>query len=259
MKSKQSGSIRRAKRKLESLDIMISQGTVQTAIKKLGLRRVKLQKKPKLTEAQVAKRLEFAEVKRTKTFWRRVLFTDETMLVLEPPPSHVYISANNPIPIAPHSKYSPKIMVWGGISWYGKTGLFLVTKGESVNSDRYQEVLEEAWPTLPFPSSVDWIFQQDGAKCHTSRSTLQYLEEDKKAEVLPDWPANSPDLNCIENLWYTFKERVYRRNFKTVDGLFRVAQDEWNKIELSEIQKLISSMPNRLRQVVERQGRHSDY
>lgn len=150
-------------------------------------------------------------------------------------------------------------MVWGGISWYGKTELFLVAKGESVNSERYQEVLEEAWPSFPFPDGVNWMFQQDGAKPHTSRSTMHYLEDEKKAEVLPDWPANSPDLNCIENLWYTFKDRVYRRSFKTVDGLFRVARDEWDKIDIAEIQKLISSMPSRLTQVVERQGRQTDY
>ena len=63
IKSKRHGSIRRAKRKLESEDIILSQGSIQNAVKILGLKRVKVQPKPKLSEAQMQKRVEFAEKK----------------------------------------------------------------------------------------------------------------------------------------------------------------------------------------------------
>ena len=260
IKSKRHGSIRRAKRKLESEDIILSQGSIQNAVKILGLKRVKVQPKPKLSEAQMQKRIEFAEKKRARNYWRRVLFTDETLLFLEPPSTHVYISSGDSIPQIPRSKQSPKIMVWGGISWYGKTELILVAQGESVDSKRYQKVLSRAWPSIraQFPGNIRWILQQDGAKCHTSRSTMQWLE-DKGAEVLSDWPANSPDLNCLENLWEMFKEQVYRRNFKTLRGLYRVAREEWNQIEHKKIRNLIRSMPERLTQVIERNGETTDY
>ena len=102
-------------KKLESEDIILSQGSIQNAVKILGLKRVKVQPKPKLSEAQM-KSVSFTEKKRARNYWRRVLFTDETLLFLEPPSTHVYISSGDSTPQIPRSKQSPKIMGWGGLS-----------------------------------------------------------------------------------------------------------------------------------------------
>ncbi len=45
---------------------------------------------------------------------------------------------------------------------------------------------------------ADFIFQQDLSPAHTAKSTKSWLN-DHGVGVL-DWPANSPDLNPIENL-----------------------------------------------------------
>ncbi len=45
---------------------------------------------------------------------------------------------------------------------------------------------------------TDFIFQQDLAPAHTAKSTKSWLN-DHGVGVL-DWPANSPDLNPIDNL-----------------------------------------------------------
>ncbi len=45
---------------------------------------------------------------------------------------------------------------------------------------------------------ADFIFQQDLAPAHTAKGTKSWFN-DYGVTVL-DWPANSPDLNPIENL-----------------------------------------------------------
>ena len=70
----------------------------------------------------------------------------------------------------------------------------------NVNAEVYQQVLE--YFMLPAGEEIfgciDFTFQQDLAPAHSARSIMRWLE-DHDIEVLP-WPANSPDLNPMENL-----------------------------------------------------------
>ena len=43
------------------------------------------------------------------------------------------------------------------------------------------------------------IWQQDNATAHTAKVVKTWLAANVK--LLEDWPANSPDLSPIENLW----------------------------------------------------------
>ncbi len=59
-------------------------------------------------------------------------------------------------------------------------------------------------------------------------------------------PAQSPDLNPIENLWDELDRRVHERLISSIPELREHLQEEWAKLSLECIQKLISSMPKRM-------------
>ena len=73
------------------------------------------------------------------------------------------------------------------------------------------------------------------------------------------WPAQSPDLSVIENVWDVLKEMVALRNPSTVDELWQYCQEEWAKITPQQIVKLYESMPNRIKAVVDAKGGNTKY
>ena len=96
--------------------------------------------------------------------------------------------------------------VWGGgISLHGRT--FVVIFEGMMNAVGYISVLEKG--CLPFIENVlpDHRFMQDNDPKHKSRLAVNFMETNQV-----NWwktPAESPDINPIENLWHEMKEYMY--------------------------------------------------
>jgi len=54
----------------------------------------------------------------------------------------------------------------------------------------------------------------------------------KQVKVLSTWPAQSPDLNPIENLWGELQRRVRKRNLRPANKheLYLALKEEWETI-----------------------------
>ena len=109
-------------------------------------------------------------------------------------------------------------MIWAAFSAFGKSTLAFVDR--RINSAGYQQILgDHLLPYFRRFRAANLTFMQDNASVHASASTKQWLTSNKIP--LMDWPARSPDINPIENLWGSLVRDVYAdcQQFKTSEEL----------------------------------------
>ena len=116
-------------------------------------------------------------------------------------------------------------MVWGCMAVSGIGKLKLVS--EMMNGTKYIDVLENQM--LPSACSLfsdnDWIFQDDNAPCHCAKKVQHWYGTHKVEQM--DWPAQSPDLNPIENLWNRVSCIVSKNKPKTRRELIEQVSAAW--------------------------------
>jgi transposase len=199
----------------------VSKWTVGRSLKAEGLFSRSLTIKPMLTKKNILDRLN--AVLEWKNWpikmFRNVIYSDECRFSLKGSDGSIKVRRRNGDKYKPENISGTKKfgggskMLWGCIGYGGVGKLILVE--ETMDSIRYVRVLSENL----FESANDlglsntFCFQQDNAPCHTAKNTLEFFERNN-IKVLK-WPAQSPDLNPIENLWSYIKKKLVAYEFKT--------------------------------------------
>ncbi len=220
--------------------------------------------KPFLKQKHHQKHLTLAKEKNNWTVAQlfKVLFSDESNFCISfgnqgPRVWRKSGKAQNPCSLKSSVKLPQSVLIWAAMSSAGVGPLcFLKSR---VNAAIYQDIFEHFM--LPSAGKLygdaDFIFQQDLAPAHTAKGTKSWFN-DHCVTVL-DWPANSPDLNPIENLWGIVKRKMRDTRPNNAGDLKAAIKATWASITPEQCHRLIDSMPRRIDAVIHAKGGPTKY
>ena len=190
-----------------------------------------------------------------KTNWNRAVFTDEKLWCLDGPAVRPKIWQDKRLPpmrVAKKGDRNTAVWVWGAVHSGKVLDLCLIPA--HYNAAQYCEMLEKCY--VPNVSVNRYTLYHDRLPAHTAAATTQWLSDHRvKVKLLPSRPA---DINPIENLWGIVTREVYSgtKTYTTIESLKAAINAAWVGIQGNEKlrQKLVSSMPNRLAEVVAKKG-----
>lgn len=149
-------------------------------------------------------------------------------------------------------------MFWGGIVFNRRTPLIPIN--QNMTSQVYIEsVIRPIIYPLRDELGDNFIFMDDNARPHRARTVQEVLEQGDITRL--DWPANTPDMNPIENMWDFVSRAIHKRMNppQNAEELAAAAVEEWNNIPQEIINRLIVSMHRRVNMLLINRGGHSDY
>jgi transposase len=150
-------------------------------------------------------------------------------------------------------RWPAKVMVWCGISKnYRHMVIFDYKKAQGkLTAEGYKRrVLQVIAPSL---ISKRLTLIQDGARPHVAKLCRDYLIR-KGVSFEDRWPARSPMLNVIEELWPHLHAGVARRMPDTHEELIAAVNAAWLEIPQSVIDKLIDSYTAKLQKCIRSKG-----
>ncbi|CAG5091761.1 Oidioi.mRNA.OKI2018_I69.PAR.g13232.t1.cds [Oikopleura dioica] len=269
--------------------------------------------KPELSKEAKQKRLAFCkwlleEVERTPDFLQQLLHTDECSISMreekfgrnlgwwvkdnEAPPQHL---------LSFSKKFNAKIMIACCIGHNIKLSLRVFVEEQAngklksikENSLGYQKICLEPWyedlaahghihiREDGTSELVGRVYVQDGARSHTSASSLEFLDahfsldrcitgvacgeiqgQAHREKRMHEWPPHSPDLNPLDfSLWAHLKSKVREelgRNkklyFDSLEHAREVINLVWSQIDQSKINNMCQKLLDKAKQVVHLEG-----
>lgn len=214
-------------------DTHVSPSTVRRTLRRQGLVSAPKVKKPFLSRRHKRERLDFGRAHQywTVADWQKVLFSDESKI------NRLCSDGRKWCWKKPGSGLSDRvvagtfkhgggcIMVWGCMTWQGVGYMAKIDNG--LDGELYREIL-----STDMVNSVSFFglqpgqfwFQQDNDPKHTAKLTKKWFE-DNKINVIK-WPAQSPDLNPIEHLWFHLKKELQKYP-TSPSGIFEL----WERVQ----------------------------
>ncbi|GFU86455.1 transposable element Tcb2 transposase [Trichonephila clavipes] len=201
----------------------------------------------------------------TEPDWACVLFSDERRFSLSSDCRRQLISresgtAYRPENIQEKDRYPTcSIMVWAGIMIHGRTHLHVVANGTMTGQRYIDEVLLPHVRLFRGAVGDKFVFMDDNATCDRTLAVQDCLDSEGIQRLV--WPARSPDLNPIENVWDALGRQVAGRNYPPTNKntLIRAVTEEWDKLPQQLLDNVVQNMVRRVECCITLHGGHIPY
>jgi transposase len=261
--------------------LKMSPSSITRLLRRKGLQHLTAKVVPMLKDSQKLARVRFAKaaLRRELCSWRRVMVTDSKYFRLHAmgrPAGRWCTPATRGTVAKP--KHSIAAHVYMGISYHGTTSLKFVTgthkqvskytnpktklPHKGVAKDEYTVVLRDHF--IPQGNKLfahagkwadNWKLQQDNAPPHKTATNMAFIADHVPAGHFLAWPANSPDLSPIENLWAWMDSKLHKlHRCKNVEELKEKLEQVRQSIPSSYLHNVFDGMNARMKRVLDLNG-----
>lgn len=167
-------------------------------------------------------------------------------------------------------KFSKGFMVVAGYCARGQLKIHRVAKNVKINAAYYQKnvmdpIFHEEIPRLYSEDTPNVWIHMDKASSHTARSSQDYYHRkavETGVNVIPfkRIPVKSPDASPMDFCGFgLLKQRLASRRPTTIEGLWKVCQEEWANIPLPVLRRSLLQWKLRCRDIVQAHGFHIEH
>ena len=249
----------------KGLRILISESTVKRRAHEVGLFGRVARKKPYVNRTNLLKRLKYAKemLRKPLDFWDTIVWSDESKFNLVGSDGRTMVQRSR------DEEFDPKctvltvkhrggsVTVWGSFTKKGVGELVILDR--TMDRFYYRPILEENLlsSVQRLGLGTKFIFMHDNDPKHTSALVKDWLRNNGVQAM--QWPSSSRDFNSTEHLWDVLEDHVKTHHSNNKTELTLHLMEEWSKVELSALEKLVDSVPSRLNESIRVKGYATRY